>query len=187
MITKANLEEAEKIYKEHMEYDFPDDEIPDYERYIKLTKEKKHNIYLYEKDNENVAYFITLEADNNILITHLAVMREHRSKGIGRVFLEDIKKYFMDKNIIIVEVEAEVRAKNEEELNIIRRRKKYYVNGGFKECENLKYILYDVDYDILSYSTQQQKIYKNIEMKEIIEKIYSKVGIKESKLKIEIV
>ena len=114
-------------------------------------------------------------------------MREHRSKGIGRVFLEDIKKYFMDKNIIIVEVEAEVRAKNEEELNIIRRRKKYYVNGGFKECENLKYILYDVDYDILSYSTQQQKIYKNIEMKEIIEKIYSKVGIKESKLKIEIV
>ena len=41
--------------------------------------------------------------------------------------------------------------------------------------------------DILSYSTQQQKIYKNIEMKEIIEKIYSKVGIKESKLKIEIV
>lgn len=41
--------------------------------------------------------------------------------------------------------------------------------------------------DILSYSTQQQRIYKNIEMKEIIEKIYSKVGIKESKLKIEIV
>lgn len=36
MITKANLEEAEKIYKEHMEYDFPDDENPDYERYIKL-------------------------------------------------------------------------------------------------------------------------------------------------------
>ena len=99
MIVEANLEEAKEIYNKHMLEDFPADELPEYERYLKLTKEKLHNVYLYNKDNQNVAYFIVVEEEKNILITHLAVMKDFRSKGIGKVFLEDIKTFFNDKKL----------------------------------------------------------------------------------------
>ena len=127
MIRKASLEESKLIYTENMEKDFPDDEIPDYNRFVKLTEDNVHDVYLYSSNNQDVAYFITVENNNNILITHLAVMKEFRSKGLGKILLEEIKKFFKDKNILIVEVEAESRANNEEELDIINRRKRYYL------------------------------------------------------------
>ena len=186
MIVEANLEEAKEIYNKHMLEDFPADELPEYERYLKLTKEKLHNVYLYKKDNQNVAYFIVVEKEKNILITHLAVMKDFRSKGIGKVFLEDIKTFFNDKKMLIVEVEAETRANNNEELDVIKRRKKYYTRAGFEECKKIEYILWGVEYDILIYVPEGNKIYENIEIKEIIEKLYEKLGLEKEKLKINI-
>ena len=186
MIVEANLEEAKEIYNKHMLEDFPADELPEYERYLKLTKEKIHNVYLYKKDNKNVAYFIVVEKEKNILITHLAVMKDFRSKGIGKVFLEDIKTFFNDKKMLIVEVEAETRANNNEELDVIKRRKKYYTRAGFEECKKIEYILWGVEYDILIYVLENNKVYENIEIKEIIEKLYEKLGLDKEKLKINI-
>lgn len=184
MIRKASLEEAKLIYTKNMEKDFPEDEIPDYNKFVKLTEKNIHDVYLYNNNNSDVAYFITVEKDNNILITHLAVIKEYRSKGIGKVLLEEIKKHFKDKNILIVEVEAESRANNKEELDIINRRKRYYSNLGLVQCR-MSYILYNVDYDILTYSPNN-RTYEPKEVKKIIEEIYKAVGIDESKLKIEI-
>lgn len=185
MITKASIEEAEKLYKECIKKDFPDDEIPSYNQFVKLTQENIHTIYLYKQDNQNVAYFITVECNNNILISHLAVIKEFRSKGRGKILLEEIEKYFTDKNILIVEVEAESRANNEEELDIIKRRKKYYLKLGFKQCMNMSYVLYNVEYDILTFSLDQKE-YTGQEIKKIIEEIYSKVGLNKAMLKIEV-
>lgn len=186
MIRKANLEEAKLIYKENMELDFPDDEIPDYKRYLQLTEKNIHDVYIYEQNGKKVAYFITLECNNSILITHLAVMRKFRSQGIGKILLSDIKDYFTNINMLIVEVEAESRANNNEELNIIKRRKKYYLNSGFTQCSNMNYVLYGVQYDILVYIPNKEKEYTSNEVKSIIKSIYLKVGINESKLKIDI-
>lgn len=185
MIRKASLEESKLIYTENMEKDFPDDEIPDYNRFVKLTEDNVHDVYLYSSNNQDAAYFITVENNNNILITHLAVMKEFRSKGLGKILLEEIKKFFKDKNILIVEVEAESRANNEEELDIINRRKRYYLNLGFVQCKNMSYILYNVDYDILTY-TPNNREYEPQEIKKIMEEIYANVGVDKSKLKIEI-
>ena len=119
------------------------------------------------------------------MISHLAVIKEFRSKGIGKILLEEIEKYFTDKNILIVEVEAESRANNEEELDIIKRRKKYYLKLGFKQCMNMSYVLYNVEYDILTFSLDQKE-YTGQEIKKIIEEIYSKVGLNKAMLKIEV-
>ena len=184
MIRKASLEEAKLIYTKNMEMDFPSDEIPDYNRFVKLTEDNVHDVYLYNSDKQDVAYFITVEMNNNILITHLAVIKEFRSKGIGKILLEEIKNFFKNKNILIVEVEAESRANNKEELDIINRRKRYYSNLGFVQCR-MSYILYNVDYDILTYSPNN-RTYEPKEVKKIIEEIYKAVGIDQAKLKIEI-
>lgn len=186
MIRKANLEESKLIYKKYMVDDFPDDELPGYNRYIKLTKDKIHDIYLLEENNEIVAYFITTQTEGNILITHLAVVKKFRSKGIGKTLLKEIKTYFSKEKMLIVEVEAESRANNKEELEIINRRKRYYQNSGFIQCNNMKYILYNVEYDILICGLNNCGKVDNYKIKEIMEKIYSRLGINKSKLEIEI-
>ena len=186
MIRKANLKEAKLIYKEHMENDFPPDELPEYKKYMYLTEKNIHEIYLYEKENVPVAYFITVEDNCNILITHLAVIKEFRSKGIGKVLLNEIKEYFKDKKMLIVEVEAESRANNKEELEIINKRKRYYLKSGFVQCDNMRYVLYNVEYDILVCELNKCGKVDNYEIKEIMEKIYTNLGIDNSKLKIEL-
>ena len=184
MIVKANLEEAKALYKKYMEFDFPADELPDYDRFIELTEEKMHTIYLYKKDNQEVAYFIIIENENNVLITHLAVIKEFRSKGIGKIFLEDIKEFLKDKNMLIVEVEADNRANSEEELNIIKKRKNYYLRSEFCQVENMEYILYGVSYDILTYIPNKENTYTNNDIKEIMEKIYDSIHLDINNLKI---
>ena len=187
MIVKANLEESKALYKKYMEFDFPEDELPDYDRFIELTEEKMHTIYLYKKDNQEVAYFIIIENENNILITHLAVIKEFRSKGIGKIFLEDIKEFFKNKNMLIVEVEADNRASNEEELNIIKRRKNYYIKSGFRQVEKMEYVLYGVSYDILIHTPSNEISYTNIDMKKIMEGIYDSIHLDRKKLKIKLI
>ena len=186
MIKKANLEEAKLIYKEHMENDFPPDELPEYKKYMYLTEKNIHEIYLYEKENVPVAYFITVEDKGNILITHLAVIKEFRSKGIGKVLLNEIKEYFKNKKMLIVEVEAESRANNKEELEIINKRKRYYLKSDFVQCDNMRYVLFNVEYDILVCGLNKCGKVDNYEIKEIMEKIYTNLRIDNSKLKIEL-
>lgn len=170
MIRRAELAKALKIYK-FMEDDFASSEIPDYARYEKMTKENIHQVYLYEENEKDIAYFITLEKEGKVLITHLAVIKEYRGNGAGRRFLEAIKTFLADKDLIIVEVESERMAKNEQELDIIQKRLRYYLKAGFKKCEGMEYNLFNVDYDILIYGKAKEKM-SNIEVKKTIEKLY---------------
>lgn len=180
MIKKVDLEKALEIYN-FMKEDFPKNEIPDYKRYLKFTKEHIHNVYVYEENEQEIAYFLTMEnvKNKNILITHLAVIEKYRGKGVGKRFIEEIKKFFIDKKMLIVEVETEKNAKNEQELKIIKKRINYYINAGFKKCEGLEYKLFNVDFYILIYSKLNEKIF-NKEIKETIENIYDGLFPKEN-------
>lgn len=178
MIKKANFEEAIGVYK-YMQEDFLDSEIPNFKRFLKMTQENIHNVYIYEEDEQEIAYFITMEKNEKVLITHLAVIKEYRGKGIGKRFLESIKEFLSDKKILIVEVESEKNAKNGEELQVIEKRLRYYLNSGFKKCEGMEYILFGVDYYILTYSGFTNKI-SNQEVKQIIEDIYDGLFPKEN-------
>ena len=170
MIQKANVEKALEIYQ-NMEEDFSENEIPDYKRYLKLTKENIHNVYVYKENEQEIAYFITIEKEEKVLITHLAVIKDYIGKGTGMRLIEAIKKFLGNKKMLIVEVETEKNAKNEQELTIIEKRIRYYLNAGFRKCEGLEYILYTVDYYILIYSTCVSKISAK-ELKQTMESIY---------------
>ena len=172
MIKKADLDKSINIYK-YMKKDFSNNEIPDYKTYLKLTEKNIHNVYIYEENNQEMAYFITMEKNNSgkILITHLAVFKKFRGKGIGKKLIEEIKFFFYDKKILIVEVESEKNAKNKQELEIIEKRIRYYLNVGFKKCNNLEYNLFRTDYYILTF-TKTSRTISNKEIKQIIEEIY---------------
>ena len=170
VIKKANVEKAKQIYK-YMEEDFPKNEIPNYTGFLKLTQENIQNVYIYEENSQEIAYFVTMEKDEKVLITHLAVIKEHRGQGVGKRFLETIKDFLSNKKVLIVEVETEKNAKNEQELEVIEKRLRYYLNAGFVKCNELNYVLYNVDYYILTYSTDESSISPNM-LKDTIESIY---------------
>ena len=170
VIKKADLEKAKQIYK-YMGEDFPKNEIPNYTGFLKLTQENIQNVYIYEENSQEIAYFVTMEKDEKVLITHLAVIKEHRGQGVGKRFLETIKNFLSNKKVLIVEVETEKNAKNEQELEVIEKRLRYYLNAGFVKCNELNYVLYNVDYYILTYSTDESSISPNM-LKDTIESIY---------------
>ena len=93
MIEKVKLSESKEIYEKYMSQDFKENEIPELDDFIKLIEEEKSKVYIFKKENKKVAYFITMEVDKFILITHLAVIKEFRGKGLGKEFLKNIKKW----------------------------------------------------------------------------------------------
>ena len=173
MIIKIDEKQGLELYHKYMENDFPEDERPTYQNYKSLTLNHLHEIFIYKENDKEVAYFISIEKNNNILITHLAVIKEYRGKGIGKKLLEDIIEYYKDKNLIIVEAESEEMANNEKELEIIKRRKKYYISAGFIQQNNLKSLLTDVDYSILIYYYKSKL--DNEEIIKIIKNIYKNI------------
>ena len=183
MIIKIEEKEGLELYKKYMETDFPEDERPSYKEYKKLTISNKHEIYKYQENGETVAYFRSREKDNNILITHLAVIKKYRGIGIGKRLLNSIINFYKNKNLLIVEAESEKMANNEAELDIIKKRKKYYLNAGFEEQKGVKYILTDVDYSILVYYYITKLT--NLELTNIIKSIYNDVLPNMDYLKIE--
>lgn len=170
MIIKIEEKEGLELYKRYMKFDFPENERPTYDGYKKLTIHKKHDIYKYQENGEIVAYFISIEKDNNILITHLAVIKKYRGMGIGKRLLNSIINFYKNKNLLIVEAESEKMANNEAELDIIKKRKKYYMTAGFEEQKGIKYVLTDVDYSILVYYYNIKL--NNLELTNIIKRIY---------------
>lgn len=54
-------------------------------------------MYVYEENEQEIAYFLTMEnvENKNILIIHLAVIEKYRGKGVGKRFIEEIKEFFM--------------------------------------------------------------------------------------------
>mgnify|MGYP002616165900 CR=1 FL=1 len=96
MIIKIDEKQGLELYHKYMENDFPEDERPTYQNYKRLTLNHLHEIFIYKENDKEVAYFISIEKNNNILITHLAVIKEYRGKGIGKKLLGDIIEYYKD-------------------------------------------------------------------------------------------
>lgn len=174
MIRKLDIEEAKKLYRDYIDEDFPNDERPNYNHYVKLLESEEFIPYSYEEENKMKAYIICIEKGDNVLISHLAVLKEYRGQGIGTKLLEEIKNFYKDKQAVILESEAEEQAKDEKSLETIKRRQKFYTKCGFTSYSNLDYELSGVKYLIFIYSHLENKI--DVEkLIEVIEQLYSGV------------
>lgn len=103
MIRKLNIENAKKLYKDYMEEDFPEDERPSYNHYLKLLENGETIAYTYDEKDEKKAYVICIEKEDYVLILHLAVFKEYRGQGIGTRLLEEIKFFYKEKQAVILE------------------------------------------------------------------------------------
>lgn len=175
MIKKEKLKESKYIYRTEIIRDFPRAERIPYSRFKRAMKKKLMNTYSYYVDDKRFGYIVTIEEQNVIFISYLAIRKDSRDKGFGSKMLKEIYEYFKDSKYIIIEADSPEGIKNENELEIINRRKKFYFKNGFEEIKNLEYCIYGVKYDILIYKLNTKEV-TNIEAADVTRKMYSKIA-----------
>ena len=183
MITKVSLEKAIKIYEERIENDFPDEEVPPIHVYERCIKENIFECYTFtttldSKVYEDVGYLVTRKGDDIVFILVLAVDKNIRGKGLGKIMLNEFIDFIKNEyKLIILEAEnPEEKEISKEEKHIREKRIKFYTDLDFKITENLKYLLVKIDYKILylNLKNKDEKIFAKDAMN-IMERVYENV------------
>lgn len=104
-----------KLYKEHIQKDFPKNEYPPYFLLKYYLKKGKIEAFLLEEEGKEKAYCINCKANQYVLVLLLAVYQECRGEGIGTKLLSEIKNYYKQEKGIFLEVEIPKEAKEEKE------------------------------------------------------------------------
>lgn len=111
---------------------FPPDEQEPMERLLDLAQRPMVNFWAYYDDENFCGMIYVVDSKETLFILYLAVPAELRSKGYGAKIVEDVRKQFGGKNIVLhVEDPTEVEDKNKVEQRI--RRIKFYNRLGFKD------------------------------------------------------
>ena len=151
--------------------DFPDDERKPL-KIIQERKRKKQNLCLcYEEEGLLKGYgiFEFCEEDRSLLMDYFAVFSKERNQGTGTRFLEELKEYFKDWNVLFIESESVCDVDS-------KRRLDFYQKCG-AVISGVRVNLFHVDYEILFISLKEELSQDEVEkhMRRMYEKIYPKV------------
>lgn len=111
---------------------FPPDEQEPMEYLLDLATRPMVNFWAYYDDDNFCGMIYVVDSKETLFILYLAVPQELRSKGYGAKIVEDVRKQFGGKNIVLhVEDPNEVEDAKKKEQRI--RRIKFYERLGFKD------------------------------------------------------
>ncbi|MFV0519920.1 MAG: GNAT family N-acetyltransferase [Lachnospirales bacterium] len=145
---KLELIDLENLYNKLLVEDFPKEELKSLKKLTRLSKTDEYISYSIYDGDFFVGYALFMTCKNMILLDYFAIVKDKRGMGYGSKALELIKTYFKDKyDILILESENPLCAKNSEDKIIRENRVKFYENNGFIKTD-IKAIVYDVDYTI---------------------------------------
>jgi len=166
-------DELKRIY-EHIKKDFPKNEYPPYKILYKQLKKGIQKGFVLLYDGNEVAYSICTQDKNSgfVLISLFAVYEEFRGKGIGSIFIEELKKIYSESSGIIVEVEKSETSQSIEEKAIREKRIAFYQRAGFNKIDNIDYSIWDVPMHLMVYSERFDKEYIKKHIDKIMYDIY---------------
>lgn len=149
LIKKLNLEQVEKIYKEELVRHFPADEVKPLKSIERMWKMGAYQAFgLYEMVSDELmgyAFFSKKPGNDMILMDYLAVLEEYRNKGLGAVFLQEMKGIMKAYKGILIETEDVDFAQNAEEAEVCQKRDAFYAKNGVIKM-NVKSTIYGVHY-----------------------------------------
>lgn len=154
---EVSIREAEAIYKEHLQKDFPPEEVKPFFIIRKMCFKKNYYVYgFYEKEaeqgEEKLCAYAFLLADHGrkmLLLDYFAVCGRLRGAGYGSRALAMLREACMDWKGIIIEVEDdELPGLDEQTRNVRRRRISFYVGAGCQMTAT-RSRLWGVDYRIM--------------------------------------
>lgn len=109
---------------------FPPDEQESMELLLRLAEKPMVNFWAYYDDDMFCGMIYVVESKETLFVLYLAVPGELRSKGYGAAIIEDVRRIFNGKDVVLhVEDPYEDESKSEQRL----RRIKFYERFGFKD------------------------------------------------------
>lgn len=128
-------EELIQVYHEHMERDFPPDELKPLSRLQKMRASGNYDPYALFRDGEVVGYaFYWKTEEPYVLLDYFAVTPKERNKGTGGALLRDmLERFCVDGRGVFCE--AEVPNTGDAEVDALRtRRVNFYLRNGMRQA-----------------------------------------------------
>ncbi len=140
-------EQVAEIYYNHMQADFPPDEVKPLEVLHRLMEKGLYMPYGWFEDGELRAYsfFVRANGGKTLLMDYYAVCRGYRSHGYGGKCLAQMQELFRGIHGIIAEVEDPAKSRDEAELQTRTRRVAFYQRNGLRPSE-VRSVLFGVPY-----------------------------------------
>ncbi len=128
---------------------FPENERPSFNLLLMRTKLPDAEFLAFYDKGELCGITVTIQNDEAVLLSYLAVCEEKRSQGIGSGLVKYIKKRCAGKIII-----ADIEALDPHAANISDRvkRKRFYVKNGFKDLHT-GFVYSGADYELLGFGS----------------------------------
>lgn len=159
------LEEIKTIHKEHMQCDFPPDEIKPFRLIRKLWNNGCYKCYgFYSNEDDKLhAYAFTMADDtgNMLLLDYFAVCSGDRGKGYGSQALMLLKEACRECAGMIIEVEDDDSAAAEKEKAVRRRRISFYERNHVRMTAE-KSTAFGVDYKLMILPIGNERAEENL-------------------------
>ena len=154
-VRRLTMEEAEKVYMEQMQDDFPEDELKPWPVIRRSMERGGYACYgrFSEQGLDAYAYFVMLneEGKHLALLDFLAVQKQERDQGIGSTFLRELAAACLtDQDLVILEAEDPEYAATEAERETRVRRLHFYDRSGMVDT-GVRYRTYGVPFVILEW------------------------------------
>lgn len=167
-IKQLSIEEVSDIFVNSMQLDFPQNEIKPLSAIKKLMLQNLYPCYgLYADDILSAyAFFCHAISGECLLLDYYAVIKAHRSKGYGSIFLKNLQETLNNFSGIIVELESINAAKNETERLERERRISFYKRNGVQKTDifsNLFGVEFDIFYSPIKKQWDDLFVYRELD------------------------
>ena len=111
------------------------------------------------------ALFARIPKGGTLLLDYYAVLAEYRNSGMGSLFLDNMRQFYKEKEMILLETEAPAAAKDKAEYVLRTRRNGFYERNG-AVLTKIRSRVYDVAFDIfvipLAKTPSDEEVYQQL-------------------------
>lgn len=141
-------EEVKQIYKKRLIYDFISDEQKPLDVILKAIDEGIYKCLGLRDEDELIGYVFLVKNDKDYLIDYFAIYPEKRNLGIGGKALKLLAEYFVDADIVLLEIEDPDKTDDMEEKELQARRRAFYLRNDCMDT-GIRAICFQVPFQIL--------------------------------------
>ena len=150
-IRDLTIVEIRKAYKDHLENDFPGDELKPLNRIESSLNEGKYRCLGAFESDELVSYAFFVFEKGTYLLDYFAVVPKLRGKGIGTDVLKSVVR-LTDADLLLIEVEDPLTGPNISERE---KRYRFYLRAGAIDT-HVKVMCFGVSYLLLEYPVRSR-------------------------------
>lgn len=141
-----------QLYRDRMKKDFARNERKPLSAIRRAWKQGVYDCYGLMDGNEMLGYAFFVRQGENLLFDYLAIAEQHRSEGLGSIFLQQLADCLQTAGCVVGEVEDPDKAKDEEARRLRERRMQFYLRNGYRKTDVTSSV-FGVDYRILEVPT----------------------------------